>query len=90
MELPTHAGDLFLVCSDGLVSMLDDPEIEEILLDPEGEPDLEATAEVLVESANKRGGVDNVTVALLAVGGEDDTGDDEEVGPSKSATPPAG
>jgi protein phosphatase len=63
-SVDARAGDLFLLCSDGLTGMVSDAEILEALelLD---EP--EEAAAVLVELANDAGGVDNVTVLLLRV-----------------------
>jgi len=57
-------GDLYLICSDGLTTMLGDEEIASILT--EG-ADLEAAARALVKAANRRGGEDNVTVILFRV-----------------------
>lgn len=64
-EVDIQSGDRYLICSDGLTSMLDDHDIEEIMLRGE---DLEGTCEALVSEANRRGGLDNVTVILLSVG----------------------
>jgi len=61
-EVAVEEGDLFLLCSDGLNSMLTDEEIAG-LLDPEGA--LEETCQRLVDAANQRGGNDNVSVVLL-------------------------
>ena len=61
-EITMQDGDLVLLCSDGLNSMLSDPEIEGILL--RGET-LEETAQNLVIAANEHGGNDNITVVLL-------------------------
>lgn len=61
-----EAGDVFLLCSDGLMAMLTDPEIEELLGRRLSEG-LEATADALVDEANDRGGVDNITVGLMRV-----------------------
>ena len=58
--------DIFLVCSDGLTSMVTDEGISQLLSETLGEG-LEATAEALVEAANQEGGFDNVSVALLRV-----------------------
>jgi protein phosphatase len=60
-------GDLFLVCTDGLVGMLTDAEIEDFL---NGNEDLEldGIVEGLVGMANERGGSDNITVAVLRLG----------------------
>lgn len=59
-----RAGDLFLLCTDGLVAVLSEERIED-LLDP-GEASPERLCEHLVEETNAGGGPDNVTVALLA------------------------
>jgi len=66
LELEASPGQVYLLCSDGLTNMLTDLAIERTLGDtlPMG---LEATAWALVDGANDRGGVDNITVALLRV-----------------------
>jgi serine/threonine protein phosphatase PrpC len=58
-----QAGDLYLLCSDGLTDMVDDAEIEAILRD---EPPTRA-AWRLVDRALANGGRDNITVVLLRV-----------------------
>lgn len=61
-------GDVFLLCSDGLTDMLTERELEALLndrLSAEGEGDLRAAADALIEAANDAGGVDNVSVVLL-------------------------
>lgn len=55
--------DLYLLCSDGLSSMLGDDEIAEIVAAADGDP--EQAAESLVRAANAHGGEDNVTVVLF-------------------------
>lgn len=55
------AGDLLLLCSDGLNTMLPDEKILEILGDA---TDLEACSQALVQAANAAGGEDNITVVL--------------------------
>jgi len=62
-------GDLFLLCSDGLVGMLADEELAATLRAHAGPPeaDVEGAARTLVASALERGGHDNVTVALVSV-----------------------
>lgn len=67
-EVEASPGDLFMVCSDGLVGMLTDGRIQTILSDELPRGGLEGAAEALVEAANREGGLDNVTVALLEVG----------------------
>jgi PPM family protein phosphatase len=54
--------DLFLLCSDGLSDMLDDPQIEAVLT---GGESLAAKASTLIERANKNGGKDNISVILM-------------------------
>lgn len=62
LETEIDRNDLFLLCSDGLNSMLSDEEIRELLL---GGGSLEETSRRLVVKANERGGNDNITVVLL-------------------------
>jgi PPM family protein phosphatase len=76
-------GDLFLLCSDGLSTMLDAATIEEILGQHQGR--LDAATHALIRAANDRGGDDNITAILFAVsdGDEDLT---EEVLPVAAAS----
>lgn len=60
---PLQAGDIYLLCSDGLNDMVDDAEIEAIL---RSEP-LTRAAWKLVDRALANGGRDNVTVLLIQV-----------------------
>jgi protein phosphatase len=60
-----EAGDLYLVCSDGLTSMVRDEVIHETL---RLLPTLGETATMLVELANASGGRDNITVVLFRIG----------------------
>lgn len=62
-----RAGDLFLVCSDGLTTMVCDEDLAQVLSELEPNPQL--AAKVLIEVANDNGGHDNVTAALLWVSG---------------------
>jgi PPM family protein phosphatase len=59
-----QAGDLLILCSDGLTSMLIDEEIADLL--NQGGTPAEMT-ERLIAAANERGGADNITVILLAI-----------------------
>lgn len=56
------AGDMFLLCSDGLTDMLSDEEITSIM---DSKNDLNVVARELVDAALERGGIDNTTVILL-------------------------
>ena len=59
-------GDLFLLCSDGLTTMVDDETILRIV--EENREDLDGAARALVNKANRRGGEDNITVVIFEVG----------------------
>jgi serine/threonine protein phosphatase PrpC len=75
VELTRHAieeGDLFLLCSDGLNSMLGDDHIQELLRANQSDP--EAACRALVDAANQKGGEDNVTVIVVAAEGDDPEG----------------
>ena len=54
-------GEIYLLCSDGLCGMLEDPEMLRIV---RSEPDLDACCAKLIKAANDAGGTDNITVAL--------------------------
>jgi serine/threonine protein phosphatase PrpC len=60
-------GDLFLLCSDGLTSMVDD----ETILDAveRNRADLDQAAKALINAANRGGGEDNITVVFFEVDG---------------------
>lgn len=56
--------DLFLLCTDGLTTMVPDQEIEEILLKHH---DLNQAADQLIQTANQMGGHDNTTVVVIRI-----------------------
>ena len=56
-------GDVFVLCSDGLNTMLSDEEIRGILEAHREDP--ETAGNSLVDAANQRGGEDNVTVVVI-------------------------
>ena len=58
-------GDVFLLCSDGLNTMLTDPQIQGILAARRQDP--ESACRELVREANAHGGEDNVTVVVACV-----------------------
>ncbi len=58
-------GDLFLLCSDGLTSMVDDDAILAIV--EENRSDLQRAAKALVDAANRGGGEDNTTVVFFEI-----------------------
>ena len=61
-EYGYYAGDVLLLCSDGLSSMLTDAEIQEVIT---GSTDAKTMATALIASANTRGGRDNITVICI-------------------------
>lgn len=70
-SLPAHHGDLYLLCSDGLIRDLSDAVIAELLhsepISNDADSALAATCERLVQAANERGGGDNITCLLVHV-----------------------
>ena len=65
-DLPLKDGDLIMLCSDGLNSMLTDHEILEVIRDGKSLP-LDQLTMSLIEAAKKCGGDDNITVAMVKV-----------------------
>jgi serine/threonine protein phosphatase PrpC len=63
--LAGRAGDLFLICSDGLTSMISDDELAAIL---RSAASLDDAADSLVRAANQSGGKDNITVVMFRLG----------------------
>ncbi|MDB4980843.1 MAG: serine/threonine phosphatase PrpC, regulation of stationary phase [Myxococcales bacterium] len=55
-------GDVYIICSDGLSGMLKDEEISEITM---SERDLDVVCERLISTANRNGGLDNITVVAV-------------------------
>jgi PPM family protein phosphatase len=77
MTYPVRPGDVILLCSDGLTTMVPEERIAEIL---DAAPNLDAAVSRLVREANEAGGRDNITVVALRL---------EEVGaeaPKEGAT----
>lgn len=59
------AGDIYLLCTDGLTDLVPDDEIKGII--ERNRADLAAMAKALIAEANSAGGSDNVTVGLARV-----------------------
>ncbi|MDQ3912907.1 MAG: Stp1/IreP family PP2C-type Ser/Thr phosphatase [Actinomycetota bacterium] len=67
--LPIKLDDRLILCSDGLTDMLPEPRMLELLASsPEGP---ERAARALVQAALDAGGLDNVTVVVVDIKGED-------------------
>ena len=58
-----QAGDVYVLCSDGLSGMIDDDEL--LRLVGEAGDDMEKAAHDLVAAANANGGEDNITVVTM-------------------------
>jgi protein phosphatase len=59
-----RSGDVILLCSDGLTSMISEKQVRQILADA---PTLQAAGDALIDGANAAGGKDNITVVLFRV-----------------------
>jgi serine/threonine protein phosphatase PrpC len=73
-------GDVFLLCSDGLTSMIDVDTMQDILR--EHADSLDTAARRLVDAANERGGRDNITVVLFRIEGVPEASDTEAEQPT--------
>jgi protein phosphatase len=62
-EVESRPGDVYLLCSDGLTGMVPEDEIRDIVT--KNRDDLEKACQVLIDTANERGGLDNVTAILV-------------------------
>jgi PPM family protein phosphatase len=65
-EMEFVIGDAFLFCSDGLTTMLSDEEIRDTVAADETK-DAQAMCQGLVDLANEKGGVDNITVVFVRI-----------------------
>ena len=65
-----RAGDVYLLCTDGLVGMLDDPTMAELIAGHSDESRPDEAVQALLEAANEAGGHDNVTAAIVRVSGD--------------------
>ncbi|MEA2289946.1 MAG: family protein phosphatase, partial [Solirubrobacteraceae bacterium] len=66
---PARAGDVYLLCSDGLTSMVPEAQVGDVVRDAASLPE---AGRALIEAANAAGGRDNITVVLFAL---EDVGD---------------
>lgn len=62
-------GDALLLCTDGLTRYLDDQDLREVL---QGNSSAEEACRTLVETANRRGGADNITAVVAYIRRLDD------------------
>jgi protein phosphatase len=61
---PLRPGDVVLLCSDGLTSMLSEQQVQQVLVETQ---DLGEAGDRLIAEANEAGGRDNITVVLFRV-----------------------
>src|SRR5262249_37195695 len=71
---PARDGDVFLLCSDGLTTMVSDDEIREILVNAKS---LRSAVSRLVDAANRGGGRDNIPAVAFRVAEGDAQGSEE-------------
>jgi serine/threonine protein phosphatase PrpC len=69
--VPVQSGDVFLICSDGLTTMLDDEKIGQTL---SRATSLQSAVRALVDEANRAGGRDNITVVAFRLEDEEADG----------------
>jgi PPM family protein phosphatase len=67
--IEAQAGDVFLLCSDGLTDMVGEREIQELV--ERNRENLDAALKSLVKAANRGGGEDNITVVAFEIAEED-------------------
>jgi protein phosphatase len=65
VTVETRSGDLFLLCSDGLYSMVGNDRILELV--ERNRRDLDRAAKALIAAANKGGGDDNITIVAFEI-----------------------
>ena len=65
-SIETAPGDLFMLCSDGLTSMVEDDVILQTI--EKNRDNLQTAAKALIRAANKGGGEDNITVVFFEIG----------------------
>jgi PPM family protein phosphatase len=78
-----RGGDVFMVCSDGLTSMVPEARVTPILLEASS---LEQAGRELIAAANDAGGRDNITVILFRL---EEVDGGEEVAAAVEQAPPA-
>jgi serine/threonine protein phosphatase PrpC len=76
MTYPARPGDVFLLCSDGLTTMLTEEQIADEL---RSTPELRRAVRNLIRAANEAGGRDNITVVAFRL-------EEAEVGAEEGAT----
>jgi protein phosphatase len=70
VTVETRSGDVFLLCSDGLYSMVGNEKILELV--ERHRSDLKSAAKALIAAANRGGGDDNITVVAFEIAAAED------------------
>ncbi|HEX2359160.1 MAG TPA: Stp1/IreP family PP2C-type Ser/Thr phosphatase [Solirubrobacterales bacterium] len=73
MTVPATPGDVFLLCSDGLTTMVSDEEIRKILSEARS---LRSAVNKLIDAANSGGGRDNITAVAFRLAEEGEAPDE--------------
>jgi protein phosphatase len=73
MTFPAKAGDVFLLCSDGLTTMVSEEEIRRILAEART---LRSAVNKLIDAANSGGGRDNITAVAFRLAEEGEEPDE--------------
>lgn len=73
MTFPAKAGDVFLLCSDGLTTMVPDEEIRRILTEARS---MRSAVNKLIDAANSGGGRDNITAVAFRLAEEGEEPDE--------------
>ena len=74
MTYPARTGDVYLICSDGLTTMVPEDALAAVL---RARSSLKQAAEELVRAANEAGGRDNITVVLFRLAEEGERADED-------------
>ena len=75
MTYPARSGDVYLICSDGLTTMVPEDDVAAVL---RRRSSLRQAAEELVQAANQAGGRDNITVVIFRVAEEGEAEEEAE------------
>ncbi len=84
--IEAQAGDVFLLCSDGLTDMVGEHEILELV--ERNRKDIDAALRSLVKAANRSGGEDNITVVAFEIAENQALTQDGETREQALAAPP--
>ncbi len=83
LTYPARPGDVYLLCSDGLTSMVSEDEIATVL---RSRSSLDQAGRELIEMANEAGGKDNITVVLLRLEAAEEGAEEEDTLTGAEAT----